>query len=232
MRKRRRSTALRDSAGVYHVASRLSYEGFRATVAHRLDATGADVFAGLSGGLGTVALMVRTTACPPRFVEGEGECEWRVGKGAAFAADPGLFVALVDLGRDGDLPSVWIVPSAKVRGRFTSTEARSYRYYASAADLAPYEDDWDAIEEHLLSQRASATGWFTREELAERYGEDFVDALDAEASRILGAQNSTTRAMADERFPAEELAEASALLRVLFGRWMEEERDKKRGGEA
>ncbi len=29
---RRRSTASRDAAGVHHVASRLSHEGFRATV--------------------------------------------------------------------------------------------------------------------------------------------------------------------------------------------------------
>lgn len=35
-----------------------------------------------------------------------------------------------------------------------------------------------------------------------------------------------------ERFPAEELAEVSAQLRVLFGRWMEAERERKRGGGA
>jgi hypothetical protein len=40
--------------------------------------------------------------------------------------------------------------------------------------------------------------------------------------------------MADERFPAEELAEASALLRVLFSRWMASERElrEKRSGRA
>ncbi len=37
-----------------------------------------------------------------------------------------------------------------------------------------------------------------------------------EASRLLGAKESTIHEMADERFSAEELAEASALLRVLF----------------
>ena len=35
-----------------------------------------------------------------------------------------------------------------------------------------------------------------------------------------------------ERCPAEELAEASALLRVLFGRWMEAERERKRVAES
>jgi hypothetical protein len=51
-----------------------------------------------------------------------------------------------------------------------------------------------------------------------------VEALDAEASRLLEAQGMTVRRMADERFLAEELAEASALLRVLFSRWMASER--------
>jgi hypothetical protein len=52
-----------------------------------------------------------------------------------------------------------------------------------------------------------------------------VEALDAKASRLLEAQGSTVRRMADERFPAEGLAEASALLRVLFSRWMASERE-------
>ena len=104
------------------------------------------------------------------------------------------------------------------------TRVSTQPYAPSARDLAPYEDGWDSIEEHLLGDRATRTGWFSREELEERYGGEFVGALDAEASRLLGAHNSTIRRMADERFPAEELAEASALLSVLFRRWREGER--------
>ncbi len=223
-RSRRRSTALRDAAGVYHVASRLAYEGFRATVAQRPGATGVDVLAGLPGASNAAAITVRTTACPPR-----GVCEWRVGKGAALADDPGLFIALVDLKRAGRLPGAWVVPTATMRGHFVSLEeARPWRYRASAAELAPYRDGWDPIEDHLLGERPSQRGWIVREELEERYGEEFVGALDAEASRLLGAHNSTIRRMADERFPAEELAEASALLSVLFRRWMEAERERRR----
>jgi hypothetical protein len=103
-------------------------------------------------------------------------------------------------------------------------------------ELAPYEEDWDALERHLLGDNATLTGWFDRQELAERYGEEFVEALDAEASRLLGVENSITRRMADDRFPAEDLADASALLSVLFRRWMEEKRqrrrEEKRGGTA
>ena len=55
-----------------------------------------------------------------------------------------------------------------------------------------------------------------------------MGALDAETTRLLGVQNSTIRRMADERFPAEDLAEASALLSVLFRRWMEGERQRRR----
>ena len=66
--------------------------------------------------------------------------------------------------------------------------------------------------------------WFDRQELTERYGEEFVEALDTEASRLLGVQNSTIVRMPDERFPAEELADASALLSVLFRRWIEQKR--------
>jgi uncharacterized protein involved in type VI secretion and phage assembly len=69
--------------------------------------------------------------------------------------------------------------------------------------------------------------WFDRQELGERYGEEFVEALDAEASRLLGAENSTLQRMADERFPAEDLADASALLSELFRRWMEEKRQRR-----
>jgi len=227
VRRRRRSTALRDTAGVYHVASRLAYEGFHATVA-RGTGSGADVLAGLPGTSSTAALMVRTTECPPHR-----GCEWRVGKGAALAEDPGLFVALVDLKRTEELPRVWVIPSRKMRDHFVSLDdPKPWRYRPSAEELAPYENNWDTIEDHLLGDRASRTGWFAREELEERYGEEFVEALDAEASRLLGAQNSTIRRMADERFPPEELAEASALLSVLFRRWMEEERQRRKGSGA
>lgn len=218
---RRRSSALRDAAGVYHVASRLASEGFHATVAR---GAGADVLAGLPGSTGTTALAVRTTEFPTGF-GGEGRvCEWRVGKGAALADDPGLFVALVDLKRGG-LPRVWIVPSPELGGHFASPDkAGPWIYGPSAEELAPHEDDWGAVEDQLLRDRAPWTGWFEREDLAERYGEEFVEALAAEASRLLGAENSTIRRMADERFPAEDLVDASALLSVLFRRWMEEKR--------
>lgn len=233
VRRSRRSGTLRATAGVYYVASRLSYEGFRTTVAQRPGTTGTDVLAGLSGAPGTAALMVRTSVCPPGFGDGEGTCEWRVGRGGALTNHPGTFVALVDLGRGEELPGVWVLPSARVRGHFASLEElKPYRYRASAEELAPYEDGWDAVEDHLVGERPSRMGWFLREEIEERYGEGFVKALDAEASRLLRAQNSTIRKMADERFSAEELADASALLRVLFGRWMEAERQRKRDGGA
>lgn len=217
MNSRRRSTTLRDTSGVYHVASRLAYEGFHATVA-RGAGTGADVLAGLRGSTATAAVMVSTTQCSPHR-----GCEWRVGKETALAEDPGLFVALVDLKGGEELPGVWVLPSAEVSRHFASLDVPGrYRYRPAAEELVPYEDNWGLVEEHLLGNRAPRrTGWFVREELEERYGEGFVDELDAEASRLLGTQNSTIRQMADERFPAEELAEASALLSVLFRRWME-----------
>lgn len=214
---RRRSAALRDVAGVYHVASRLAYEGFHATVA-RGAGTGTDVLAGLPGASDTVAIAVRTTECPPHR-----GCEWRVGKGAALAEDPDLLVALVDLKDGEELPGMWVVPSARIRDHFASLEEPGrYRYRPAVEELVPYENNWGLVEEHLLGSRAPRRkGWFTKEEIEERYGEEFVGAVDAEASRLLGTQNSTIRQMADERFPAEELAEASALLSVLFRRWME-----------
>jgi len=178
---------------------------------------------------------------PPGFGDGAEEedraCEWRVGREAALADDPGLFVALVDLKRAGELPQAWVVPSAAISGHFASLdEPRPYRYRSSAEELAPHMEDWGAIEDRLLGDDATRTAWFDRQELAERYGEEFVEALDAEASRLLDVQNSITRHMADERFPAEDLADASALLSVLFRRWMEEKRqrrrEEKRGGTA
>ena len=212
------------------MASRLASEGFHATVA-RGSGFGADLFAGLPGSTATAALTVRTTECPPGFAEdAEGEanvCEWGTGEGHAPAEDPGPFVALVDLKRDKELPGVWVVPSAEVKARVApSDEPRPYRYLASAEELAPHEEDWDAVEEHLLRSRGSRTGWFERRDLAERYGERFVEALDAESSRLLNVENSITRRMADGRFPAEDLADASALLSVLFRRWIEEKRQR------
>ncbi len=233
---RRRSSALRDAAGVYHVASRLASEGFHATVA-RGSGFGADVLATLPGFTDTAALMVRTTVCPPGFAGGaEGKadvCEWRMGKGVGLFEAPGLFVALVDLKRARELPQVWVLSSAEARGHVASPdEPRPRRYRPSAAELASHEDDWDAIEGHLLGSRVPRTGWFDRQDLAERYGEEFVETLAAEASRLLGVENSTIRRMADERFPAEELAEASALLSALFRRWMEAKRQSEREGRA
>jgi len=231
--RRKRSAALRDAAGVYHVASRLAYEGFHVTVAWGSGGK-ADVLASVPGGSATAALAVRTTVCPPGFGDGEGmktdACEWRVGKGFALADDSGPFVALVDLRRDKELPRAWVVPSAKIGEHFSSSgEPQPRRYRPTAEELDPYEDDWDLLERHLMRDRASRTGWFERRELAELYGEEFVEALDAEASRLLGVENSITRRMADGRFPAEDLADASALLSVLFRRWMEAKRQRRVG---
>jgi len=219
---RRRSTALRDAAGAHHVASRLSYAGFRAAVGP--GAGGAGVLVGLPGGSAAVAIAVRTTECPVGF-GGEGVvCEWRAGRGFASADDPGPLVALVDLGGAGRSPRVWVVPSGEARGRIDRQGGgRPHRYRASAEELAPREEDWDAIEDHLGRQ----TAWFDKEELRETYGEEFVGALEAEASRLLGAENSTLRGMADERFPAEDLADARALLSTLFRRWMGRERGRR-----
>ncbi len=60
---RKRSAALRDAAGVYHVASRLAHEGFHSTVT-RGSGVGTDVLAVLPGGSDMVSLMVRTAVCP------------------------------------------------------------------------------------------------------------------------------------------------------------------------
>jgi len=118
---RRRSAALKDEAGVYHVASRLSQEGFHATLTRVAGKAsgGADVLAGLPGVYATVPIAVRTTECTPA-----GDCEWRVGK-AALADDGGLFVALVDLKRYEALPRVWLVPSTQISGDFASRESGS-----------------------------------------------------------------------------------------------------------
>ena len=227
---RRRSTALRD-AGAHHVASRLSHAGFRAAVGPGAGST-KEVLAGLPGGSGYVAVAVRTTECPDGFGDGGVACEWRVGKGSASADDPGPFVALVDLKRHGELPRVWVLPSAEVRGHVASLDrSRPYRYRASAEELSPHEEDWDAIEEHLLAGSSSRTAWIVREELEEDYGEAFTEVLEAESSRLLGVENSTLQRMADGRFPAVELADAQALLSVLFRRHMRGQRQRGQRGE-
>ena len=227
---RRRSTALRDVAGVHHVASRLSHAGFRATVTQTAGG-GAEVLTGLPGGSGYVAVAVRTAECPDGIGDGGGGvvCEWRVGRGLATAGDPGPIVALVDLGRAGRSPRAWVAPSGEVRGRLDrSGKGRPDRYRASAEELAPREEDWDAVEEHLLGEGARWSTWFDRGELEKIYGEEFVEALDFEATRLLGVENSVTRRMADERFPAGDLADTQALLSVLFRRYMEEKRERGR----
>jgi hypothetical protein len=237
-RRSRQSTSLLDTAGVYHVASRLAYEGFRDALAWGAGA-GAEILAGLLRGSVSASLWVRATECPSSFRSGRqakegGEdlsCEWRLGKEAAVADQPGSFVALVDLGDVEKQPGVWMIPSARIRMHFSSLEEpRPWHYRVSVEQLAPYENNWDVIEDHLLEESSSRTGWFTREELEERYGEEFVQALDAEALRLLAAQNSTIRKMADERFPAEELADVSALLSTLFRWWMEGERQRRMQG--
>ena len=121
----------------------------------------------------------------------------------------------------------WVSEAEAGRGRLASPGGpRPRRYRPSAAKLAPHEDGWDAIEHHLLRDRAPRARWFDQQELAERYGEAFVEALDTEASRLLRVENLTLRRMADGRFPAEDLADASALLSVLFRRRMEEKRQR------
>ena len=113
------------------------------------------------------------------------------------------------------------VPSGEVHRHLASAgEGRPHRHRASASELAPLEEDWDAIEEHLLAGSSSRTAWIISEELEEDYGEAFAEVLEAEASRLLGVENSTLQRMADTRFPAGELADAQALLSVLFRRHM------------
>ncbi len=173
---------------------------------------------------------MRTAGCPEGFGdEDDGVvCEWRVGKGLALADDPGPFVVLVDLGRAGRSPRAWVALSEEVRERLDRAGGgQAYRYRATAEELAPREEDWDAVEEHPLAGRSSQTGRIIREELEEAYGEDFVEALDEEAARLLGAENSTLRSIADGRFPAEDLADAQALLSVLFRRHMQQQRDRR-----
>ncbi|MBA2619378.1 MAG: hypothetical protein H0U91_14605 [Rubrobacter sp.] len=167
----------------------------------------------------------------PQLVSGFREegaavsCEWRVGRGAATAEYPGPFVALVDLGPAGGPTGVWVVPSGKIRKHLVSSDKpRPHRYHAPGEELAPHADDWDSIEDHLLGKNEPQRAWFDREDLRDRYGDGFVGTLDVEAARLLGVQNSITLRMADERFPAEDLADASALLSVLFRRWMEAKR--------
>ena len=63
---RRRGIALRDTAGVHHVASRLSHEGFRAPVTQAAGG-GAEILVDLPGGWGYAAVAVRTTECPAGF---------------------------------------------------------------------------------------------------------------------------------------------------------------------
>ncbi len=116
-----------------------------------------------------------------------------------------------------------MVPPEEARGRLTSAGGdQPYHFRASAGELAPREEDWDAVEEHL----GRRTAWFERGELEEIYGEGVVEALDFETSRLLGVENSTLRRMADGRFPAGELADAQALLSVLFRRHMRGQRQR------
>jgi hypothetical protein len=151
--RRRRGAALTDAAGVYHVASRLAYEGFHAALARggASRASRADVFASLPAASATAAaLLVRTTECSPkrRGDRGEGgarRCEWRVGKEAALANDPALFVALVDLGGTEGLPAVHLFPSAKVHEHFASGEPRRWRY-ALPEELKARKDNWGILD--------------------------------------------------------------------------------------
>ena len=91
------------------------------------------------------------------------------------------------------------------------------------ASWLPREEDRDAVEEHL----GRRTAWFEREELEERYGEGFVEALDFEATRRLDVERSTLRRMADAPVPAEDLADAQALLSTLFRRYMRGQWDQR-----
>lgn len=87
--------------------------------------------------------------------------------------------------------------------------------------MEPYKNRWSLLGDHL--RWSKKTGWISREELEARYGEHFVAEYDAETARLLEAETSTIHQMADERFPARELAEAAALLRVLFRHQKKEE---------
>jgi hypothetical protein len=131
-------------------------------VAQRPGTTGADVLAGLSGAPSTAALSVRTTVCPPGFGGGKIAESGGWARGAALADHLGTFVALVDFGGEGQ-PGVWVIPSTTMRQHFaTLEEPKPYRCRASAEELTPYEEDWDAVEDYLLgvvpTRRGGSTG--------------------------------------------------------------------------
>lgn len=207
-------------AGVYHVASKLAYEGLSATIT---SAAQADIFVSLPGNSDTLPLLVETSEHAAKtLARGNDEAarhyEWEIGDGAALANGSNLFVALVDLKGMEEMSDVFIVPSAKLHERFVdSGEPERWRYRPAVEEMEPYKNRWNLLEDHLRWNRAR-TGWILREELEARYGEDFAKAFDTETTRLLEATNSTIHQMADERFSARDLAEASALLRVLFRR--------------
>lgn len=202
------------ASGVHHVASKLAFEGFEATVATDLSR----VFVNLPGDAHALSLAVVASGdAMQSFARGDAEgvrrYEWEVGEIPA----PGSFVALVDLKRMEEASDVFIVPSAKLHERFVdSGEPEGWRYRPSAEEIEPHKNAWSLLEKRL--RWSAKKGWVSREELEERYGASFAVAFDAETKRLLEAETSTIHEMADERFSARELAEASALLRVLFRR--------------
>jgi hypothetical protein len=85
-----------------------------------------------------------------------------VGKGGALAHHLGTFVALVDFGGEGQ-PGVWVIPSTTMRQHFaTLEEPKPYRCRASAEELTPYEEDWDAVEDYCSAYVPTRRGGSTR----------------------------------------------------------------------
>ena len=218
----RRQGALVGAAGVHHVASRLAFEGFRvALTGGRI--SHADMLVSLAGrsrGSSAAAIQVKTSGWAMRMKGGVGAIhhyEWDMGRTITHVNDPRLFVAFVDLKRMERLPDVFLFPSTELHGYCESLgNSERCRYRPLVEEIEPHRNNWRILEDRLHEARDARTGRILREWLEEQYGEEFAQELDAEASRLLGAKNSSIHQMADEHLSARELAEASALLRILF----------------
>lgn len=201
-------TTLTNATGVYHVASRLAFAGLHIGLTNgRISDT--DILVTLEGESSTAAVRVRTSGWAlKREDKSPRRYEWAMGRKITHLNNPYLFVAFVDLKRMERMPDVFVVLSTELHGYCASLgRSERCRYRPLVEEIEPYRNRWDTLEDHLRHQ-GSQEGWFDRE--------DFVEELDAEAFRLLNAENSTLYEMADDHFTAQELAEASALLRILF----------------
>jgi hypothetical protein len=152
-----RPGSLTGAAGVYHVASCLAFRGLHASLTIG-NAPFVDLLVSSPDGRASLALQVKTAAWAER-TRGRGEAkvlhhfEWDVGEKSAKHAQPGLFYAFVDLRDLEAMPSVFILPSEAIAGWFRPLgELKRWRYHPLEAELAPYRDRWDLLENYLISQ--------------------------------------------------------------------------------